>query len=221
LKIAIDKVPRERYTERVSPFAFELPEIELSKSNDMKKLLFVILLCALSPDASFGKLSSRQQPAATTTTTTQTPAQPPVAKPCDASEFRQFDFWVGTWVVKNEKGDEIGKSEIRKVANDCAVLESWTGRDGTPGTSINYFDKRSSKWNQHWVGGGGEVLHLSGTLEGGTMNLSGIRTTPKGQIIDRISWTLLKDGRVQQEWNISTDGGQNWKKSFDGFYSRQ
>jgi hypothetical protein len=188
----------------------------------MKKLLFVMLLCVLSPAASFGKLSSQQQPpAATTTATPQAPTQPPAAKPCDAPEFRQFDFWVGTWVVKNEKGDEIGKSEIKKVANDCAILESWAGGDGLPGTSLNYFDKRSGKWNQHWVGGGGAVLHLSGTPEGQTMILSGIRTTPNGQIINRISWTLLKDGRVQQEWDTSTDGGQNWKKSFDGYYSRQ
>lgn len=190
----------------------------------MKKLLFVVLLCALSPNASLGKLSSQQQPQQpATTATTPAPAQPPVAaaNPCGAPTFGQFDFWVGTWVVKDQKGNEIGKSEITKVAKGCAILESWTGGDGVPGTSINYFDKKSGKWTQHWVGGGGEVLHLSGALEDKAMVLSGIRVTPKGQIIDRISWSLLADGRVQQEWNISTDGGQNWTKSFDGFYSRQ
>jgi hypothetical protein len=71
------------------------------------------------------------------------------------------------------------------------------------------------------VGSGGMVLHLSGTLDDKVMVLSGVRVTPKGQIIDRISWTPLTDGRVQQQWNISTDGGQNWTKTFDGFYSRQ
>jgi hypothetical protein len=192
----------------------------------MKKLLFpLLLLCAflLSPVASFGKHSSQQTQQPAPAATTQTPAQTPAAavNPCNADAFRQFDFWVGTWVVKDEKGNEIGKSEIRKVANGCGILENWTGRDGVPGTSINYFDKRSSKWNQHWVGGGGEVLHLSGTLESGAMILSGIRVTPKGQLLDRISWTHLTDGRVQQEWSVSTDGGQTWKKSFDGFYSRQ
>lgn len=191
----------------------------------MKKLLFVLLLlCAVSPGASFGKHSSQQpqpQPATTTTATTQTPAPQPAPNPCVAPAFRQFDFWVGKWVVKDEKGNEIGRSEITKVANGCGVLENWTGRDGIPGTSINYFDKKSGKWNQHWVGGGGEVLHLSGTLEKQTMSLAGERDTPKGRIHDRINWTLLPDGRVQQEWNTSTDGGQTWKKSFDGFYSRQ
>lgn len=190
----------------------------------MKKLLFVsLLLCAPCADDSYGKLlRQQQQPQPTATTaTTQTPAPPAPANPCVAPEFRQFDFWVGTWIVKDPKGNEIGKSEIKRVANGCAILENWTGRDGVPGTSINYFDRKSSKWNQHWVGGGGEVLHLSGTLEKQTMILSGERETPKGRIQDRINWTLLPDGRVQQEWNISTDGGQNWKKSFDGFYSRR
>jgi hypothetical protein len=191
----------------------------------MKKLLSsVLLLCVLllSPDASFGKHSNQQQPPpAATAATPQTPAPQPASNPCVAPAFRQFDFWVGKWVVKDEKGNEIGRSEVTKVANGCGVLENWAGRDGIPGTSINYFDKKSSKWNQHWVGGGGEVLHLSGTLEDKAMVLSGVRVTPKGQIIDRIKWTLLTDGRVQQEWNVSTDGGQNWTKSFDGFYSRQ
>ena len=192
----------------------------------MKKVFpaLPLLLCALlCPDASLGKSSrqpQQQQPA--TTATPQTPAQPPAAaNPCDAPSFRQFDFWVGTWVVKDQKGNEIGRSEIAKVANGCGILESWTGRDGVPGTSINYFDKKSGRWNQHWVGGGGEVLHLSGALEDKAMVLSGVRVTPKGQIIDRINWTLLPDGRVQQEWSISTDGGQTWTKSFDGFYSRR
>jgi hypothetical protein len=65
------------------------------------------------------------------------------------------------------------------------------------------------------------VLHLSGSFEKQTMSLSGERQMPKGRVLDRISWTHLPDGRVQQEWNISTDGGQTWKKTFDGYYSRQ
>lgn len=189
----------------------------------MKKLLF--LLCALFPASAFGGGSQPQQPAAppsaTATTATQTPAsRPPAANPCAAPDFRQFDFWVGTWVVRDQGGKEIGKSEIKKVAAGCAILENWTGGDGIPGTSINYFDKKNGKWNQDWVGGGGEVLHLSGTLDKQKMTLSGERETPKGRIMDRIEWTLLPDGRVQQQWNISTDKGQTWATSFLGFYSR-
>lgn len=197
----------------------------------MKKVLFalplLLLLCALSsPDAAFGKLSSRQQqqPSAPSATP-QTPSQPPAAaavNPCDAPSFRQFDFWVGTWVVRDQKGNEMGKSEVTKVANGCGIREIWNGGVGSnSGTSLNYFDKASGKWHQDWIGSGGVLLHLSGALEDKAMVLSGTRVTPKGQIVDRISWTLLADGRVQQEWNTSTDGGRTWKKSFDGYYSRQ
>lgn len=190
------------------------------------RALPLLLLCALSsPDAAFGKLSSRQQqqpPAPTATPQTQTPPPAAAVNPCDAPSFRQFDFWVGTWVVKDQKGNEIGKSEVTKVANGCGIRESWNGGVGSnSGTSLNYFDKTSGKWHQDWVGSSGTLLHLSGALEDKAMVLSGTRVTPKGQIIDRISWTLLADGRVQQEWNISTDGGRTWKKSFDGYYSRR
>jgi hypothetical protein len=187
----------------------------------MKKLFLLVLFCALSPDASFAKLSRQQQPPAPTATT-QAPAQPPAVNPCDAPSFRQFDFWVGTWVVKDQKGNEIGKSEITKIANGCGIRENWNGGVGSnSGTSLNYFDKASGKWHQDWVGSGGMVLHLSGSFEKQAMSLSGERQMPKGRVLDRISWTLLPDGRVQQEWNISTDSGQTWKKTFDGYYSRQ
>lgn len=184
----------------------------------MRKLFLLLLLCALLfPVAAFGA-SFMQQPQ--TPASTQTP-KPPTVSPCADSAFQNFDFWVGTWIVRDQKGNEIGRSEITKVAAGCAVLESWKDGNGVPGTSLNYFDKKSGKWNQHWVGGNGEALHLSGTREGRKMILSGLRMMPKGQQLDRIVWTLLTDGRVQQEWSISTDGGQNWQKSFDGFYSRQ
>ena len=36
--------------------------------------------------------------------------------------------------------------------------------------------------------------------------------------INRVTWSLLDDGRVRQHWENSSDKGETWTTSFDGFY---
>ena len=152
----------------------------------------------------------------------QQQAQPaPRPAPCAAQEFRQFDFWIGQWTVSGPDGKEQGRSRITREAGGCAVGEHWQGAAGPPGVSINYFDRRDAKWHQHWVGGGGGVLHLVGGFDGKAMVMSGERDTPQGRVSDRITWTPLADGRVSQQWDNSTDGGRTWKTTFLGYYTRR
>lgn len=148
---------------------------------------------------------------------------PPASRPapCVAPEFRQFDFWIGQWTVAGPDGKEQGRSDITREAGGCALNEHWQGAAGAPGVSINYFDRRDGKWHQHWVGGGGGVLHLAGNFDGKAMVMSGERDTPQGRVWDRITWTPLADGRVSQQWDNSTDGGKTWKTTFLGYYTRR
>lgn len=137
---------------------------------------------------------------------------------CDAPSFRQFDFWLGVWSVKDSAGHEIGANDVTREASGCALAEHWKGADGSTGTSVNYYDPSDGHWHQLWVGSGGLILHLRGTLDGGAMVLQDVRATPKGAVHDRITWTPLSDGRVRQAWDISTDGGATWRRSFVGYY---
>jgi hypothetical protein len=115
----------------------------------------------------------------------------------------------------------MANSEITREANGCAIRESWMPRNGNSGTSLNYFDRTTGKWHQLWVGAGGGVLHLTGALEGQAMIMRGERQMPQGRVMDKISYTPLPDGRVSQQWDISTDGGQTWRTTFLGFYTRR
>ena len=57
----------------------------------------------------------------------------PATKPCDATEFRAFDFWVGEWRVtwKTPQGQPAeGRSSIQRVVAGCAIEEHWQGKDG-------------------------------------------------------------------------------------------
>jgi hypothetical protein len=38
--------------------------------------------------------------------------------------------------------------------------------------------------------------------------------------INRVTWSTLDDGRVRQHWENSTDQGETWTTSFDGYYAR-
>ncbi len=80
------------------------------------------------------------------------------------------------------------------------------------------YDPETERWSQTWVGGGGQILHLYGGLEGDNMVLSGERRTDEGTVVDRITWIPIDDGRVRQVWDISSDGGATWETVFNGLY---
>ncbi|MFW6088713.1 MAG: hypothetical protein ACODAB_03100, partial [Gemmatimonadota bacterium] len=149
----------------------------------------------------------------------------PTAERCSAPEFRQFDFWLGRWEVRNPDGEVVGHNEIRRVSGGCGLLESWEGTGGGTGVSINSYDADLGRWTQRWVGGDA-TLWLEGGLEDGPdgerMTLAGTRprTTPRGAVLDRISWRPLPDGRVRQVWEVSADEGETWRDMFVGLYTR-
>jgi mannose-6-phosphate isomerase-like protein (cupin superfamily) len=145
-----------------------------------------------------------------------------ISSACAGDAFRTFDYWLGSWIVRNEAGEEVGRNRITPIAQGCAIQEEWTPSRGPRGSSINFRDPLTGRWHQHWVGGGGLILRLEGGAVDGAMTLSGTRSTADGRsITDRVRWTLLPDGRVEQRWDASTDGGQTWQPAFLGFYERE
>lgn len=138
-----------------------------------------------------------------------------------APEFRQFDFWLGKWKVTDPQGKQAGTSEISRQSEGCAIREQWTAAAGPGGMSVNYYDATEKRWHQDWVGGDGTILHLRGNPKDGAMVLSGESKGARGTIINRITWTPLPDGKVKQEWEISTNTGKSWKTSFVGIYEKQ
>jgi hypothetical protein len=149
--------------------------------------------------------------------------QTPPPPSCATEEFRRFDFWVGEWVVTNAKGDTIGTSRVTTVSRGCAMLEEWRDRSGGSGTSVNFWEPATRRWNQLWVGGGGAILRLEGDYHDGAMELSGksARQTPTGPVLDRLRWTPAADGSVEQRWLVSADSGKSWREVFRGIYRKK
>ena len=142
--------------------------------------------------------------------------------PCADEAHRQFDFWVGTWIVTNAQGTEVGTNRISAILGGCVLLEEWQSAGPYSGKSLNIYDAANDSWHQTWVDNGGMLLQLDGGLEDGNMVLTGMRPGPDGSPVQhRITWEPLEGGDVRQTWDTSGDDGQTWTNQFDGLYSKK
>lgn len=146
-------------------------------------------------------------------------AQEPRPDPCAAEEYRQFDFWVGDWEVRDPDGKVVGHNTIERIFDGCVLKESWRGAEGSVGQSFNTYDRMKEQWHQTWVDANGLLLQLDGGLADGSMVLAGEMPTRAGGVArTRITWTPGDDGSVRQHWEASKDGGETWQTVFDGLY---
>ena len=151
-------------------------------------------------------------------------AQAKAPKACQEDSYRQFDFWIGAWDVLLPDGSKAGENRIESIASGCALQESWKGRGGFSGSSLNSYDSSDRNWHQTWVDSTGGRLELAGGLEAGAMVLSATAPDPQKpnvKVTQRISWSVNGDGSVRQFWQSSEDGGKTWATVFDGRYVRK
>ena len=149
----------------------------------------------------------------------QEPAE--ATAPCAAEEYRQFDFWIGSWEVTTADGNVAGLNTIDSILNGCVLRERWQGARGMNGTSFNTYDPYAGSWHQTWVDDRGGFLLLSGGFRDGSMVLSGEMEDEQGPVLHRITWTPISGDEVRQLWEASRDGGATWSLVFDGQYRRR
>lgn len=150
--------------------------------------------------------------------------------PCAAPQYREFDFWLGDWEVRDAAGKLLGRNRISKKHDGCVVFEEWESAGGSSGSSFNVYDQTTKQWHQFWVDASGtnwlssdaqgSPATLRGGFDGGTMVLSSHPDTLPSIGLTRGTWRPLPDGRVQQTFESSSDGGKTWTVAFDGFYRK-
>jgi len=146
---------------------------------------------------------------------------------CCNETHKQFDFWVGEWIVLDSLGNKVGENQISKIEENCIVSEHWTGAKGGTGTSHNYYDKTDSTWNQLWIDNKGNVLKLKGRLESGRMVLksdpeaAGVSGKKNDSAYNQITWTQNEDGTVSQLWETYDQYDKLVKTVFLGIYHRK
>jgi hypothetical protein len=149
------------------------------------------------------------------------PASAVTAGPCDAAEFRQFDFWLGDWDVRTPDGQLAGRNRIEREQGGCVLHERYSTERGYAGESFNIYDATRRVWHQTWVDNTGLLLLLDGGLRDGSMVLEGPGVDGESRAVrHRITWTPQADGRVRQLWE-TTDAAGRWATAFDGMYARR
>lgn len=150
-------------------------------------------------------------------------AQQQQSCPCCFQQAHQFDFWIGNWKTYRPDGKLAGTNHIVMLQDSCLIQENWTSAvSGYTGTSYNFFNTTTKKWQQLWIDNRGGILQLEGEFEDGKMVLfSKELPNAKGELqIDKITWTPNSNGTVRQLWEVSTDKGKTWNAIFDGLYKK-
>jgi tetratricopeptide (TPR) repeat protein len=147
-------------------------------------------------------------------------------RPCSGPEYRQFDFWLGTWDVLNPAGQKIGTNEISSTNDGCVVYENWRDARGGTGNSFNFYETKTKRWHQFWVSSNGNASPLSAAADGTPMPMSGglvdgamvLQSPPGSKPLNRWTWSRADGGKVRQHAEQSDDEGKTWKTVFDGLY---
>lgn len=152
--------------------------------------------------------------------------------PCDSPRHRQFDFWIGAWVVEQTIFDTEGASEVfdaetevRRALDGCAIVEEWRGRvrfpwegmaapDSLYGLSVRSFDETAGTWSIHWMDSRRPQFSdpFIGEFREGTGTFTRRRDLPDGsQMLTRIVFDDIQRNSVRWRLSVSNDDGRSWR----------
>ena len=156
-------------------------------------------------------------------------------RPCTASIYQAFDFWLGDWqVLKAETGALAGIDRIEKILGGCAIRQTWLQLDDSfrpEGVDSRLIGESlltvtsDGQWRQIWVDNSGYTNTLTGGPdENGVIVLrSGPVLYPGAEdafveVFFEWRWSRLPDGHVRSwgKTRITADGA--WETSFDNIY---
>ena len=155
--------------------------------------------------------------------TTSTPAP----TPCEASQQKHFDFWIGEWDLTwpGEKAGEVGHgtNSIKRIIEGCVVQENFSGGDSMHlrGISLSTFDSRSGRWKQTWVDNEGGYLDFVGEFKDGQMILQREAIRNGEKILQRMVWKNISSNELDWSWEASRDGGKTWQVNWPIHYKRK
>jgi hypothetical protein len=156
----------------------------------------------------------------------QSPPAAPV--PCQESEQKQLDFWVGEWDLTwtGQKPGEInhGTNNVKRVMDGCVVEENFSGGSDSHlrGHSVSMFDARARMWKQTWVDNEGSYLDFIGGLKDGQMSFwMEVNRHDGSPAIQRMIWKNVTADSLDWSWESSVDAGKTWQVMWPIHYQRK
>jgi len=142
---------------------------------------------------------------------------------CCTPQHKAFDFWLGEWEVFLPDGNKAGENSIIKIQDNCILQEHWKSANPKfTGTSFNFYNSKTAKWEQLWIDNQGQHLKLYGNRRDNQMILKSEKFKDKdgNAVYNRITWTKNDRGTVRQLWETITlvNEKELVKVIFDGLY---
>lgn len=156
--------------------------------------------------------------------TAQTSAAPP---PCSSPEFRQMDFWLGTWDARWEASTGTpagqGVNVITREYGGCVIQEAFDGGPATGGLighSVSTYHAPLQRWRQTWVDNQGGYFALVGGPEGDDFVLVS-SSVSNGQPVQRMVFEDITPGAFTWRWQRTPDAGATWVDQWVIHYTRR
>lgn len=146
------------------------------------------------------------------------------APPCSSPEYRQLDFWLGTWDAYYAEGatQPGGRNVITRAYGDCVIQEEFDGgpeAQGLIGHSVSTYHARSGRWRQTWVDNQGGYFALVGGPDGEDFVLVSHRLTDNVPV-QRMVFADITPQSFTWRWQSSPDGGATWSDAWVIWYRR-
>ena len=136
-----------------------------------------------------------------------------------AASIPQPEQWIvgsGAGTLPSERAGWM--SVVDRAFDGCVIVEHWTGQFGERGVSLTSYDAATQRWLQHYVGDNATTTDYTGIAKGSSVVFTAPGITPNVTL--RMTYNFLTDGRVEQRFDTSNDGGATWKLTSDLFYAR-
>ena len=171
----------------------------------------------------------------------QPPPLSPSASLCAGSEFREFDFWLGAWRIKQRilRADGAwlelpARTHVSASPDGCALVEHWAGEvqffwEGMErpepiwGLSVRRYDPAQRTWSIYWMDRRSPEFGTPyvGKFDGARGEFFRTMETKNGQRKARIAFTRINGDRVDWDLAISADNGVTWTVLWRMEMSRQ
>ena len=143
---------------------------------------------------------------------------------------RDFDFWMGSWHVRNRRlrarlaaSDEW--DEFEATVDARPLLDGLGNEDefrtdhdgGFIGMSFRFFDPDTQKWSIYWADSRRPGLldpRVIGSFSGDTGLFEGEDTFEGRPILVRFLWSRITTPTPRWEQAFSDDGGKTWETNW-------
>lgn len=139
-----------------------------------------------------------------------------------------YDFWLGKWEATWDEADGKkgkGTNHIHRNLDGKVIQENFEVLEGKSkgfkGMSLSVYSPQKKVWKQAWADNQGGYFDFTGERDGDKRYFK-TAVIQKGEqkIIQRMVFYNITKKSMTWDWEISTDGGENWKLSWRINYTK-